>query len=112
MAVLKFQDARETVIEQVRRFRSLAVPESVQLLESAGRVLAEPVFADRDFPPFPRATRDGFAVRAADVATVPVRLQIIGQVKAGEAFTGAIESGQCVDIMTGAPVPEGFDAVV
>ena len=112
MAVLSFRGARETVIDQVRRFRKVSPPETVPLLESAGRALAEPVFADRDFPPFPRATRDGFAVRSADVAKLPVRLQIIGQVKAGDAFAGTVGPGQCVEIMTGAPVPNGADAVI
>jgi molybdopterin molybdotransferase len=112
MAVLKFPEARDTVIEQVRRFRRLPLPEAVPLLESAGRVVAEPIFADRDFPPFHRSTRDGFAVRASDVASAPARLCLIGQVKAGESFVGSLEAGQCVEIMTGAPVPEGADAVV
>jgi len=85
------------------------------LLAGLGRVLAEEIFADRDFPPFERATRDGFAVRAADLVEVPARLEIVGEVKAGdwpEASGVVVERGQAVSIMTGAPLPPGADAVV
>jgi molybdopterin molybdotransferase len=86
----------------------------VELLESAGQVLAEPVVADRNFPPFPRATRDGYAVRAADLGQLPATLQVIGEIKAGAAADAIVkvESGMAATIMTGAPAPPGFDAVV
>jgi molybdopterin molybdotransferase len=74
-------------------------------------VLAEPVRADRDQPPFPRSTRDGFACRAADVAA-GLPLTVIGLIRAGEAGPSAISAGETVEIMTGAPVPEGADCVV
>jgi len=112
VAVLKFQHARETVIEQVRSGRRALTPEAVSLSESLERVLAEPVHADRDFPPFPRATRDGFAVRAADVGRVPASLRRIGEARAGVAFSGTVGARECVEIMTGAAVPAGADAVV
>ena len=79
------------------------------------RVLAEPVVADRDLPPFARSTRDGFAVRSADLAHLPVLLNVIGEIKAGEKpdrIPANIGSGQTASIMTGAPVPAGADAVV
>lgn len=84
------------------------------LLESAGKVLAEPVLADRNFPPFPRATRDGYAVRATDLAKLPATLEVIAEIKAGATTDDAltIESGQAAAIMTGAPAPPGSDAVV
>ena len=63
--------------------RQVRGKELLELLDGAGQVLAEPVNADRNFPPFPRATRDGYAVRAADVAEVPAELEITGEVKAG-----------------------------
>jgi molybdopterin molybdotransferase len=73
-------------------------------------VLAEPVCADRDQPPFPRSTRDGFACRAADVATgLPV--EIVGLIRAGESWPGIV-AGEAIEIMTGAPVPDGADCVV
>jgi len=88
--------------------------ETVGLLEAAGRILAEPVLADRDIPPFPRATRDGYAVRAADLQELPASLEVIGEIRAGEsvsAIPSEVVSGQAVSIMTGAPVPHGADAV-
>ena len=112
MAVLKFQDARATVLKRVRAGAVGLDREPLPLLQSQGRVLAEPVYADRDFPPFRRSTRDGFAVRSADLARLPVRLQLRGQIKAGGELTGTVGEMECVEIMTGAAVPEGADAVV
>jgi molybdopterin molybdotransferase len=89
--------------------------ERVDLLLSAGRVLAEAVLADRDIPPFPRSTRDGYAVRSADLAKLPATQEIIGEIRAGEKpeeIPASVERGQAVSIMTGAPVPPGADAVV
>ena len=87
----------------------------MDLLAGLGRVLAESIVADRDFPSFARATRDGYAVQAADSAKVPARLKLVGEVKAGdwpEPGTCAVARGQAVAIMTGAPLPAGADAVV
>jgi molybdopterin molybdotransferase len=78
-------------------------------VDAAGRVIAEDIRADRDTPPLSRSVRDGFAIRAADA---PGRLDIIGEVRAGDRFTGTVLSGQAVEIMTGAPVPEGADSIV
>ena len=89
--------------------------EFVALLAAADRVLAEPVVADRDLPPFPRSTRDGYAVRSADLSQLPATLEVIGEIKAGETLDeipANIGTGQTVSIMTGAPVPAGADAVV
>ena len=83
--------------------------EQVSLREADARVLAEPIVADRDYPPVSRSVRDGFAVRAADV---PADLYVIGEVRAGEAFSGELQPGQAVEIMTGAPLPWGADSVV
>jgi molybdopterin molybdotransferase len=108
--VLSFPNARAEMLRRI----PVAQPavEHVPLESAAGRILAETIHADRDYPPFPRATRDGFAVRAADVAVVPATLQVIGEVKAGSEFAGRVAAGQSVSIMTGAPVPGGADAVV
>jgi molybdopterin molybdotransferase len=76
-----------------------------------GRVLAREVRADRDYPPFNRSTRDGFAVRAADAGVPGARLECVGELRAGGSFDGALGPGQCVEIMTGASVPAGADAV-
>ncbi len=117
--VLSFEDARRVVDEQAsvilaRRFQSGGT-ESVELLAAAGRVLSDHVTADRDLPPFPRSTRDGYAVRSADLAPLPATLDVIGEVRAGETLDNVpanIARGQAVSIMTGAPVPAGADAVV
>jgi len=112
--VLSFEDARGLVEEQAARVHPLGT-ESVDLLAAAGRVLAESVLADRDIPPFPRSTRDGYAVRSADLARPPATLDVIGEIKAGEKPNKrppAIGPGQTAGIMTGAPVPVGADAVV
>jgi molybdopterin molybdotransferase len=112
--ILTFEDARRVVEEQAALVQASG-EEYVDLLDAAGRVLLEPVAADRDLPPFPRSTRDGYAVRSADVAQLPATLDVIGEIKAGEKLERIprnIAPGQTVSIMTGAPVPAGADAVV
>lgn len=106
---LTFEQARACVLQQVGARRKNFAVERISALDAAGRILAEPVLADRDYPPFPRSARDGFAVRAADL---PGELNLIGEVRAGEVFTGSVSAGQAVEIMTGAPLPDGADAVV
>ena len=97
------------MLAQVGAARPTPRIEQVSLREAAGRVLAGPVSADRDYPPVARSVRDGFAVRAANL---PGELEVVGEVRAGQAFNGQVEPGQAVEIMTGAPVPEGADCVV
>jgi molybdopterin molybdotransferase len=111
--VLPFEDARRVVEEHAAQIRPHG-RELLELLDSSGRILAEPVSADRNFPPFPRATRDGFAVRAGDLDKVPARLKLAGEIKAGISpqNIAPLETGQAAPIMTGAPVPPGADAVV
>jgi molybdopterin molybdotransferase len=111
MSVLSFEQACE-VVQQYCCKLSPRGQESAPLSQVLGRVLAESIFADRDFPPFPRATRDGYAVHAADLRNVPALLRIVGQVKAGGTFKQVVAEGQAVEIMTGAAVPEGANAVV
>jgi molybdopterin molybdotransferase len=106
---LTFLDARATVLQEVCALRVLPATEKVSIEDCQGRVLAEDIAADRDYPPFNRSMRDGFAVRSEDM---PGRVRVIGEVRAGERFEGAVKAGEAVEIMTGAPVPEGADAVV
>ena len=106
---LSFLDARSTVLHQVRQAVPAPRPEYVPLTDAAGRVLTADILADRDYPPFNRAMRDGFAVRAADI---PGRLRIVGEVRAGQRFPGHLNSGEAIEIMTGAPTPNGADAIV
>lgn len=110
--MLSYSDARQKVIEVTGSIRRPPRREYVDLGQAFGRVLAEPVFADRDYPPFDRSTRDGFAVRSADAAVPEVKLECIGEIRAGGNFERTIGPGQCVEIMTGAAVPSGADAVV
>ena len=87
-----------------------ATLERVPLAHAAGSVLAQTITADRDLPPFPRSTRDGFACRAAE-ANSHQPLLLAGHIRAGQAHTGALCRGEVWEIMTGAPVPQGADAV-
>src|SRR5688572_11486759 len=86
--------------------------ERVDLLAAADRVLAEDVTANLTQPPFDASAMDGYAVRAADVATVPATLEVIGESNAGGPFAGEVGAGRAVRIFTGASVPQGVDAVV
>jgi molybdopterin molybdotransferase len=112
--VLSFEDAYEVVREHCRQIVAAGdrPSEEVFLMQAVGRVLAKPITADRDFPPFPRATRDGFAVRADDLACGLTLLRVVGQVRAGDSYDLPVVSGEAVEIMTGAAVPLGADAVV
>ena len=86
--------------------------EEIALERSLGRVLAEDVCANRDLPPYDVSAMDGFAVRSADLADGHAALVVIEDIKAGDMPKLAIAAGQCARIMTGAPVPEGADAVI
>lgn len=113
--MLSYDHAASVVRRQASRAREEALRKGsvakVALGDAVGRVLAEPVVADRDQPPFPRATRDGYACRSADLQAGGLR--VVGQLRAGEAWTlGPIRPGEAVEIMTGAPVPHGADCVV
>jgi molybdopterin molybdotransferase len=113
-SVLSFEDARRVVEDQARGIAARGT-EAVDLLSAARRVLAEPVVADRDIPPFPRSTRDGYAVRSGDLSQLPATMEVIGEIRAGEnpdLVPASIGPGTAVSIMTGAPVPAGGDAVV
>ncbi len=109
MATLTFEQARQCVLREVSAAQAEPNAERVSLAEAAGRVLAEPIAADRDYPALPRSVRDGFAVRAEDL---PGELFMVGEVRAGESFAGDVGPGEAVEIMTGAPVPRGANAVV
>jgi molybdopterin molybdotransferase len=108
--VLGFAEALAVVLREAGGVKAPTVHEVVALQEAEGRVLAEAVTAKRDQPPFDRATRDGFAVRASDGGSA---LRVIGQVRAGERWSGPpVAGGEAVEIMTGAPLPAGAEAVV
>jgi molybdopterin molybdotransferase len=92
-------------------FRPLG-SEQVGLMQALGRVLAEDVAARVTQPPADVSAMDGYAVRAADVATVPARLKVVGQAPAGGSYDAALAPGQAVRIFTGGPLPAGADAII
>ncbi|MCX5577435.1 gephyrin-like molybdotransferase Glp [Kaistia terrae] len=107
-ALLPVEDAISRITQDVLP----TPPETVPLGMALNRILAEPLAARRTQPPFDVSAMDGYAVRAADVATVPAHLTLIGSAPAGHAFEGLVGPNQTVRIFTGAPVPEGADAVL
>ena len=107
--VLDFEEAREVVLNTMRGVGCHPASESVALDQAHGRTLAEDLSADRDYPALRRSLRDGFAVRAADL---PGTLQVRGEVRAGDISQALLQTGEALEIMTGAPLPEGADAVV
>lgn len=108
-----FDEARHDIVRElgVIAFSIVAENEVVSLSNSLGRTLAQEIRADRLYPPFDRSIRDGFAVRASDVA-LGAKLKCIGELKAGDTPQISVTPGTCVQIMTGAAVPSGADAVV
>ena len=106
--MIPLSDARAHVLERVAPL----APTPVALTDAAGLVLAAEVVAGELVPPFPNSAMDGFAVRAADTLGAPVTLDMVGTVAAGAAFPGTVKAGEAVQIMTGAPMPDGADAVV
>ncbi len=86
--------------------------EQISIVDAIGRVLAEDLAARRTQPPFAVSAMDGYAVRAEDVAAVPVELRIVAEVPAGAGFGGHVGSGEAARIFTGAPMPAGTDTIV
>lgn len=109
--MLTFEEARRKVIEQLETRKGPRATEQVRVGEALGYVLAQEIKTDREYPPFNRATRDGYAVFAAD-AKAGAALKCTGEIKAGDRVTKELWAETCVQIMTGAAVPSGADAVV
>jgi molybdopterin molybdotransferase len=109
--MLTFDQARQEVISQISKLKRRTATVNLSVWDARGHVLAQNLIADRDYPPFDRATRDGYAVRASE-STAGATLACIGEIKAGDALTEPLQQGTCIQIMTGAPVPPGADAVV
>jgi molybdopterin molybdotransferase len=110
--LISVEDALSQILEHVEPLE----PERVPILEVLGRVLAQEIISDIKIPPFDNSAMDGYAVRAADIAAAspgsPVRLKVIGSVAAGYVSEAQLHPRTAVRIMTGAPLPEGADAVV
>jgi len=106
---ISYEEARAIVVREVAARSPMPQLEATPLESAAGRVLARDVHADRPYPALDRTARDGFAVRSADM---PGRVRVIGEVRAGQRFDRPVLPGEAVEIMTGAPVPQGADAIV
>jgi len=110
--MLELEEARLRVLNQIRP----PPPESMQVGQALDRFAAEPIYAAIDLPSFDNSAMDGYAVRAADVASAradtPVKLRLAGRVAAGELFSDVVEGGCCVRLFTGSALPTGADAVV
>lgn len=111
--ILTFEEARATVEQHAATLLPKG-KELVPLLDAAGQILAEPLIADRDFPPFHRAARDGYALFAADLQNLPATLNVVAEIRAGAVSEREIHiaTGEAASIMTGAPAPSGADAIV
>ncbi|HRX35386.1 MAG TPA: molybdopterin molybdotransferase MoeA [Aestuariivirga sp.] len=108
MALLPVDTAREKILKNVKPLPA----ESIPLEQALHRVLTQPVKARCAQPPFNASAMDGYAVRASDLSTTPVSLEVIGTSAAGHRFKGAVRSGEAVRIFTGAPVPADTDTVI
>ncbi len=108
MSLLSVEDATAQLLDGVEALTG----ETVGLDEALGRVLAADLAATRTQPPFAASAMDGYAVRAADAMAEGAVLTVIGTSRAGERFAGALDPGQAVRIFTGAPVPDGADAIL
>jgi molybdopterin molybdotransferase len=108
MKHLSVSEAQQCILESV----AVLDTEPVRLEQALGRVLAEDIRANRDLPPYDVSAMDGFAVRSVDLNNTPAVLAIIEDIKAGDMPRKAVQAGQCSRIMTGAPLPQGADAVI
>ena len=110
---LEIEEAQELLNAQVK---PITETETVLLMDSVGRVLAEDLVALRDQPPFPRSPLDGYAFRGEDstgaTKDVPVKLKVLGKIYAGDVFEGIVGPGEAVKLMTGAPIPDGANCVI
>ena len=109
--MLTYEQARRTVIEQVTNAKGPRATANISVWDALGFVLADEIKTDREYPPFHRSTRDGYSVRAAEVLA-GATLRCVAEIKAGDTVTHSLLGGTCVQIMTGAAVPDGADAVV
>lgn len=109
--MLSYEEARRKVVEQVGKLRGPRASARVSVWDALGLVLSEEVKTDREYPPFDRSTRDGYAVRSKEVRP-GTELPCAGEIKAGDTVGETLAPGTCVQIMTGAAVPAGADAVV
>jgi molybdopterin molybdotransferase len=109
--MLSFEDARQLVISQTKTHATTRPTLTLPVSDAFGYILAQEVRSDREYPPFDRSTRDGYAVRATE-AKQGASLSCVAEIKAGDTVSEPVAPGTCVQIMTGAAIPPGADAVV
>jgi molybdopterin molybdotransferase len=109
--MLSYEQARKTVTEKVGQNIGPIATVELSVWAALGFVLAREIRADRDYPPFDRSTRDGYAVRAAEISA-GARIRCAGEIKAGDELTTPLAPAECTQIMTGAAIPSGANAVV
>lgn len=108
MALMPVEQALAQVLAGVVRLPS----EHIEVAAAHERVLTEDLIARRSQPPADMSSMDGYGVRAADVATVPARLRLVGEVAAGRTFSGTIGAGEAARILTGGVIPQGADTII
>ncbi|MDG1844567.1 MAG: molybdopterin molybdotransferase MoeA [Nitrospinaceae bacterium] len=112
MSSIKVDEARKIILEKIK----VQGTEKVSISEALGRILSEDIIARRNNPPMDNSAMDGYALKAKDIELAtsenPIKLEIIEDLAAGYSPKMTIQSGQAVRIMTGAPIPEGADAVI
>lgn len=106
--MIEFEEALSMILKNTDTLPAGKVPVD----ESMGRMLQEDVHSKIEMPPFDKSAVDGYAVSALDVKSAPARLKCLGLIQAGESFGRRLARGECVKIMTGAPMPKGADSVV
>src|SRR5580658_4920835 len=109
--MLSFEEARQLVVARSKSNAGVRPTEELPMNDALGCVLAQEIRSDREYPPFDRSTRDGYAVRASE-ATQGATFRCAGEIKAGDTVSQHLTPGTCIQIMTGAAVPPGADAVV
>jgi molybdopterin molybdotransferase len=109
VSAISFQEAKQLIARKVQAAYPVPRVETLPLMAVSGRILAQAVAADRDYPPVDKSLRDGYAVRAEEV---PGALEVVGTLRAGTEAVQEVGARQAIEIMTGAPVPTGADAVV
>lgn len=102
----------EQAISDILKNTYVLADQQIKLCDSLGRILKENIISNIEMPPFNRSAMDGYALNSFDIKEIPVRLNCIGLIQAGDNFKKRLKRGECVKIMTGAAIPKGADCVV
>ncbi len=106
--MISFNEALKKIMQHTAVLKTTKIP----IEKSVGMILAENLYSNIAMPPFNKSAVDGYALKAGDIKTIPAILKNLNSIKAGQSFTGKLQTGECVKIMTGAPLPKGSDSVV